>query len=186
MEQKELNNQTNKKSNFIRLCCQKNSRVDTEKILYDELFPKYGKRFTNYREKYENYLKDDTHNVLPDYPISVILELVNRCDLECTMCYQGFRNDATKHTLQLPDLEKIFSDFKKNKLDALLLSSSEPLLYKNFDKVLKLAEEAEIMDQFLFTNGKLLNEKNSKIILNSSLTRLFISMDAATEKLMIR
>ena len=38
------------------------------------------------------------------------------------------------------------------------------------------------MDQFLFTNGKLLNEKNSKIILNSSLTRLFISMDAATEE----
>ena len=27
-----------------------------------------------------------------------------------------------------------------------------------------MAEEAEIMDQFLFTNGTLLNEKNSQLI----------------------
>ncbi len=185
MEQKELNKDNrihNKKEILSASVVKKNSRVDTEKILYDELFPKFGKRFLDYRKKYENYLKDEGHNTLPDYPISVILELVNRCDLECTMCYQGFRNDAKKYTLQLNDLEKIFSDFKKNKLDALLLSASEPLLYKNFDKVLKMADDAKIMDQFLFTNGKLLNEKNSEIILNSSLTRLFISMDAASEE----
>ena len=185
MEHKELNKNNNfykKKDILSASVVKKNSRVDTERVLYDQLFPKFGKRFLEYREKYESYLKDESHKFIPDYPISVILELVNRCDLECTMCYQGFRNDAKKYTLQLNDLEKIFSDFKKNKLDALLLSSSEPLLYKNFGKVLKMAEEAKIMDQFLFTNGRLLNEKNSEIILNSSLTRLFISMDAASEE----
>ena len=118
---------------------------------------------------------------MPDYPISVILELVNRCNLECTFCYQGYRNDAEKKTLSIKDLEKLFQDFK-NKHDALLLSQSEPLLYKNFDKILEMAEKAEIMDQFIFTNGVLLNEKNSKKILESSLTRLFISIDAATSE----
>ena len=34
----------------------------------------------------------------------------------------------------------------------------------------------------VFTNGTLLNEKNSKMILESSLTRLFISIDAASEE----
>ena len=87
-----------------------------------------------------------------------------------------------KKTLSIQDLEKLFQDFKKNKLDALLLSQSEPLLYKNFDKILEMAEKAEIMDQFIFTNGVLLNEKNSKKILESSLTRLFISVDAATSE----
>ena len=160
----------------------KNSKVDTEKVLYDYLFPKFGDRFIKYRSKYENYLNDKDHKKLPDYPISVILELVNRCNLECTMCYQGFRNDAKKSTLELDDLNKLFSSFKKNKLDALLFSFSEPLLYKNFAKVLDLAKNSEIMDLFLFTNGTLLNEKNSKMILDSSLTRLFVSIDAATEK----
>ena len=44
-----------------------------------------------------------------------------------------------------------------------------------------MAEKAEIMDQFIFTNGVLLNEKIVKI-LESSLTRLFISIDAVTSE----
>ena len=98
------------------------------------------------------------------------------------MCYQGYRNDTKKSTLELDVLKKLFSEFKKEKLDALLLSTSETLLHKNYPDILRLAEESEIMDQFLFTNGTLLNEKNSNIILKSSLTRLFISIDAVTDK----
>tara|TARA_Y100000294_G_C8524465_1_gene324311 strand:+ start:76 stop:1161 length:1086 start_codon:yes stop_codon:yes gene_type:complete len=160
----------------------KNSKGNTEKDLFNYLYPKFGKRFIDYRDKYENYLKDEKHKYLPDFPISVILELVNRCDLECTMCYQGFRNDAEKSTLEIKDLRKLFLEFKTSKLDALLLSASEPLLYKHFDEILKMAEESQIMDQFLFTNGNLLNSKNSQLILNSSLTRLFVSLDAATDE----
>ena len=98
------------------------------------------------------------------------------------MCYQEFRNNAEKFTVDENMLDKIFNDFKKNKLPALMLTASEPLLYKHFDKVLKRAEEAEIMDVFIFTNGNLLNEKNIKLILNSCVTRLFVSIDAATEE----
>ena len=156
--------------------------VDIEEILHDHLYPKFGKRFTDYRAKYKNYLKDSEHKYLPDFPISVILELVNRCNLECPFCYQGHRNDAEKSTLSIENLKKLFLEFKKNKLDALLLSSSEPLLYKDFGKILEMAEEAQIMDQFMITNGTLLNDKNSRIILNSSLTRLFVSIDAATSE----
>ncbi len=177
----EISNNEIKKQLLSMSVVKKNTKVDTEKILFDYLYPKFGERFLNYRKKYENYLKDNKHEYLPDYPISVILELVNRCNLECGFCYQGYRNDTTKSTLGIEDLENIFENFKKNKLDALLLSTSEPLLFKNYDKVLEMASKANIMDQFLFTNGTLLNEKNSNIILNSSLTRLFISIDAATE-----
>ena len=159
----------------------KNNRVDTEQILHDELYPKFGERYTAYRKKYENYLNDKSHKYLPSYPISVILELVNRCNLECTMCFQGFRNDTKKYTLEIDELKKLFNEFEENKLDAILFSNSEPLLYKKFPEVLDLAAKAGIMDQFLFTNGTLLNKKNSEIILNSSLTRLFVSLDAATE-----
>ena len=177
------NNQHNQKEAMLsKSIISKSFKVDIEEILNDHLYSKFGKRFTDYRVKYKNYLKDSEHKYLPDFPISVILELVNRCNLECPFCYQGHRNDAKKSTLSIEDLKKLFLEFKKNKLDALLLSSSEPLLYKDFSKILKMAEESEIMDQFIFTNGTLLNEKNSKVILNSSLTRLFVSIDAATSQ----
>ena len=38
------------------------------------------------------------------------------------------------------------------------------------------------MDVFLFTNGTLLNKEKSKMILESNITRLFISIDALTSE----
>ena len=157
-------------------------KEDPEEVLKDELIKKYGERYSKYRKNYLSIINDDDHKIKTEYPTTVVLELVNRCDLECVMCYQGFRNDAEKFTVDEKMLDKIFDDFKKNKLSALMLTASEPLLYKHFDKVLKRAEEAEIMDVFIFTNGNLLNEKNSRLILNSCVTRLFVSIDAATEE----
>ena len=155
---------------------------DPEKILQEQLYKKFGNRFLEYRRKYNTMLNDEEHKQYLDYPLSVVLELVNRCDLECVMCYQGFRNDTDKVTVDEKILDKIFDDFKQNKLSALMLTASEPLLYKHIGKVLARAKEAEIMDIFLFTNGSLLNKKNSEMILNSSITRMFVSVDAATEE----
>tara|TARA_B100000989_G_scaffold112589_1_gene82659 strand:- start:10053 stop:11096 length:1044 start_codon:yes stop_codon:yes gene_type:complete len=161
----------------------KYAKKDPEKILNDNLIKKYGQRFIDYRKRYEeNVNKKSSEIDYLDYPNTVLLELVNRCDLECTMCYQGFRNDANKSVLDESILDKIFIDFKKNKLNSLMFSASEPLLYKKINTVFQRAKDADIMDIFLFSNGTLLNEKNSRMILESSLTRLFISIDAASEE----
>ena len=138
----------------------KRSRIDPEKILFDNLYPKFGERFSNYREKYDQYLNNENYEHNFDYPISVILELVNRCNLECTMCYQGYRNDTEKYTLNEDDLKKIFDDFKINKLDALLLSASEPLLYNKINRVLELARKSEIKNIFIFQHPIAAMKKN--------------------------
>lgn len=160
----------------------KHTNKDPEDILSRNLIKKFGKRYKDYRNSYKENINNKKFSVLSKYPTTVVLELVNRCNLECVMCYQGFRNDAKKSTIDTDTLQKIFDDFKKNKLPALMLSISEPLLYKEFDKVLNLARNANIMDILLFTNGILLNEKNSKKILDSSVTRLFVSIDGATSE----
>ena len=173
-----MNSEINLPQNILK----KYSKDDPELILQNELYKKFGDRFLDYREKYNRMLKDEHHKQLLDYPLSVVLELVNRCDLECVMCYQGFRNDTNKVTVNESVLDKIFDDFKKNELSALMLTASEPLLYKNIEYVLKRAEEAKIMDTFIFTNGSLLDRKKSEMIINSCVTRLFVSIDAATEE----
>ena len=160
----------------------KHNKVDPEQILLEELTKKYGQRFIDYRNRYKKYLEDKDHNTNYNYPMTVVLELVNRCNLECVMCYQGWRNDASKSQLSEKELDKLFNDFKQNKLESLMISVSEPLLYKGISKVLNRAKEANIMDVFLFTNGTLLNQKNSEMILNSNITRLFISIDGVSKK----
>ncbi len=158
------------------------TRKNPEQILYDNLYKKFGERFVNYRKRYENNVKNLDMHTVESYPNSVILELVNRCNLECVMCYQGFRNDSEKSTLDDEILDKIFLDFKENNLNSLMLSTSEPLLFKNINQVLNRAKEANIMDIFLFTNGVLLNEKNTEMILNSAVSRLFVSIDGLSEE----
>lgn len=162
----------------------KKARVDLEEVLDNELAKKYGERFIKYRENYLSYIHNskNDYSFFPDYPVTVLLELLNRCNLDCVMCDQGFRNDINKVVMTDEMLDKLFDDFKENKLQALMLSISEPLLYKNIERVLLRAEDAEIMDVFLFTNGVLLTPEKASMILNSSVTRLFISIDAATQE----
>jgi radical SAM protein with 4Fe4S-binding SPASM domain len=158
----------------------KKSSGDTEEILLKALNEKYGERFSKYRNAYYAYNKSfaDDSFIESTYPLTVVLELINRCNLGCIMCDQGFRNDIDKVTMSDEILTKIFKDFKNNKLSALMISVSEPLLYKNIRKVLDMAKEAEVMDLFLFTNGTLLDSKRIEMILDSSVTRLFVSIDA--------
>ena len=116
----------------------KYAKKDPEEILKENLIKKYGQRFIDYRKRYEENLSKKSSEIAHlNYPNTVLLELVNRCDLECTMCYQGFRNDASKSVLDENILDKVFADFKKNKLNSLMFSASEPLLYKKIDTVFK-------------------------------------------------
>ena len=61
IENKKSNTNNIKKKLLSASVIKKNYRVDTEQILYDHLFPKFGQRYIKYREKYENYLKDKDH-----------------------------------------------------------------------------------------------------------------------------
>ena len=67
LKQSSKNNaqQNNFKKLLSASVIKKNNRVDTEKILHDELFPKFGSRYIDYRKKYENYLEDKSHKFLP-------------------------------------------------------------------------------------------------------------------------
>ena len=89
------------------------AKKDPEDILYENLYEKFGSRFSEYRKRYSDNLKRLDLNTTTQFPNTVILELVNRCDLECVMCYQGFRNNAKKSTVDEKLLDKIFSEFKK-------------------------------------------------------------------------
>ena len=92
----------------------KHAKKDPEDILFENLYQKFGSRFSEYRKRYSDNIKGLDLDIKTKFPNTVILELVNRCDLECVMCYQGFRNDAKKSTLDEKLLDKIFSEFKKN------------------------------------------------------------------------
>ena len=159
-------------------------RVNPEKQLTDVLTKRFGKKFSDYREKYFKVLNsgNENYNYVPDYPLNVLVEVVNKCNLECIMCLSSHRKGPTK-VISDDTIKKLLDEFEKNKLPALMFGAGEePLMFTDIDKIWEKANSAGIMDIFIFTNGTLLNEEMREKILLHKVARVYISLDAATEE----
>ena len=156
------------------------SRADVETILADSLGEKFGDRFFQYRTEYRNSINSDNTGFVADYPMTVGLELVNRCNLTCKMCYT-INHSTPKETLGIDDIRGIMEDGQKHGLPAVIVGlGSEPLLYKKIRDVFKLVTNAGVMDVFLGTNGVLLTESMCDFLVTSGVSRVHVSLDAAT------
>lgn len=148
---------------------------------FEELLAeKFGERFRFYRRDYYKSLNYDKNGFLPDFPITVTLELVNRCNLDCVMCYT-INHKEQKSTIDGPRLREVLAECEREGLPALVIGlGSEPLLYKGIRDVVASATQAKVMDIFLGTNGVLLNESLSEYLVSNQIARVEISLDAAT------
>jgi radical SAM protein with 4Fe4S-binding SPASM domain len=80
-------------------------------------------------------------------------------------------------------ISKLINEFEENNLPALMFGAGdEPLIFSDIDKMWDAANLAGIMDIFIFTNGTYLNEKMRKKILEHKISRVYVSLDAATEE----
>lgn len=158
------------------------AKRDIEKDLLDTLGEKFGKRFSEYRTDYNRIAAGAGNNEILPYPLTLTIETVNRCNLACVMCHLP-HFEKTKTTLNAESLVKIFEEAEAIGVPAILIGNGhEPLLYKEVDSLIDEAVKHQIMDLLLFTNGHLLNKDRVEKILNSGVTRVFISLDAATEE----
>lgn len=150
--------------------------TDYEQILTDE----FGERFADYRVDYKKSLNYDQNGFVPDFPITVSLELINRCNLSCVMCYT-INHYGIKSSVTREQVVKITNELKKHEVPAAVLGlGSEALIYKDIDFVMEKIKDAGVMDFFLGSNGVLLTEEFMEAMVINRLSRLEISMDAAT------
>ena len=159
-------------------------RINPEKQLTDVLAQKFGQKFSDYRKEYFKILdnKNNNYDYVPDYPLNVLVEVVNKCNLECIMCLSSHRKGDTK-VISNETISKLLTEFKENNLPALMFGAGdEPLMFSDIDQMWKEANLSGIMDIFIFTNGTLLNEDMCNKILEHEVSRVYISLDAATEE----
>ena len=98
------------------------------------------------------------------------------------MCLSSHRKGPTT-VISDEMISKLFNEFKENKLPALMFGAGdEPLMFSGIDKMWDTANSSGIMDIFIFTNGTYLNEEMRKKILDHNVSRVYISLDAATEE----
>lgn len=132
------------------------------------------------RKEYHDTIQERTAliSTLP-FPTTVNVELINKCNYKCEMCYT-VNHDGPAKILSFEAFKKIVDECnEKGLLTLFIANGSEPLIFPDFKKYLTYACE-RIPDVGIFTNAVKLDRNMSNFILDSGVTRINISLDAAT------
>ncbi len=159
------------------------SSKDIEDLLSKENLKIYGEKYTKYRNEYLKIVDGEDLSTIPSKPITLGIELVNKCNFLCKMCLTPTLKDEPKIVITEKNKNNMLKEIKKLKIPAVMFGmGEEPLLYKQFVELVRDIKDAGVMDIFLFTNGLLLTEKICQELVNIPITRIYVSLDAATEE----
>ena len=142
------------------------------------LTARFGGRFLDYRRRWaEASARGDPGG----FPLSLDLAVNSGCHSNCLMCPLPGRPEWRRVSLMDPALfESLMVQAEEGGLPALTLGlGSEPLLHPEAPRLAARAVRAGIMDIRLGTNGLGLTADLARALVDSGLTRLEVSVDAA-------
>lgn len=122
---------------------------------------------------------DLSQSVVSHFPLEIQVEVTTYCNLACTMCVRPFVSPRPTH-IPYEVLSKLFPIFPVA-LKLVPFGGGEPLLYPHFIELVERAKQSGVKVVFN-TNGSLLTEEISRILVSNSVDMVSISLDAATEE----
>jgi MoaA/NifB/PqqE/SkfB family radical SAM enzyme len=151
-----------------------------EEILASEL----GEPFREYRRRWE---RAKGFREIPPYPIHVDYELASACNLRCPMCLfaAGDKPEgAVSGGKSLPArlVRELLSEGAARGQASMGFGGLwEPLLSPEVPALVEFGRSRGLTDAMASTNGLLLTRELSRDLVGAGLTRLMVSLDAATE-----
>ena len=137
----------------------------------------YRYQFKIFPEKYK----------LLESPLYLLIEPTSICNLTCPMCFQSDKTFRKKEFMGMMDwslFTNLVDQAKEMNCRAVTLASrGEPLLHKDFGRMLDYLNNASILDVKINTNATKLTEQMSHDILSSNVSEVVFSLDAATKKI---
>jgi radical SAM protein with 4Fe4S-binding SPASM domain len=153
-------------------------RSDPNDVLVREL----GEPYRQYRRAWEDVsaFRNESRT-----PIHLDFELNYSCNLRCILCPHGIpgapRPAYAKERMPFGLFQRVVGEGAAKDLRAVRLSQlNEPLLRKDLEKFARCARAAGVLDVMINTNGMLLTAERSRRLIESGLTQLRVSIDAAT------
>jgi MoaA/NifB/PqqE/SkfB family radical SAM enzyme len=137
--------------------------------------------YNQYRREWE---ASETMDQVPPYPIQLDFELNYSCNFSCANCTWNIESTSGKGKstwFPFEEYKKIIDEGMRRGLKAIRLNYiNEPLIRKDIIEFIRYAKAAGILDIYFSTNGSLLTKKISKLLIQSGLTRIQVSLDAFT------
>lgn len=157
----------------------------------DTLNEVFDKLNCTLREKHPNVhraAKKCKTAILPPamrFPSSILIEILNVCNLNCRMCPQHSKNPdvASPRKKGLMDFElykKIIDDIPQKNTFVSTIGAGEPLLHPKIAEMLKYAKKKG-NNLHIITNAELLVPEMSEKLLDAGLDVIGISIDGSTK-----
>lgn len=130
----------------------------------------------------ENYQKAEGFEQL-DSPPQLDVELNGGCNMKCPFCLHGYGDKRPNDLMPIERYKKLIDEAVSFGIRGLKLNYiNEPMLRKDLEECIAYAKSAGMLNIYMVTNGTLLNDKRRDSMLNSGITKLFISVDAMTSE----
>jgi len=159
--------------------------LSTEEDINKKLSKIIGQKFIDYRKKWDAV---NNFELITDFPLFLHIELNQLCNYECPHCIIGNPDEVEKlynkkENLTFDDYKRLVDEGANYKCPSISAQGdNEPFLIKNMEEYIYYAHKKGFIDIMTNTNGSAINEKRSKKILDSGLTRLRFSLDAFTDE----
>jgi len=125
------------------------------------------------------YLLSSGKTVLP---ASVVLELTNRCNLDCDMCWWNFPDNSSKVSgeLSLNEFKKLIDELATFH-PRLTITGAEPFIRKDAVKVIEYIMEKGLIIECIMTNGTLMTDETAKTVAKANPRIIQFSIDGDEE-----
>ena len=116
-----------------------------------------------------------------DNPPQLDIELNGGCNMKCPFCLQGYGDKRPNTILSSERYQALLDEAVAVGVRGLKLNYiNEPMLRTDLERCIAYAKAAGMLNVYLVTNGTLLNAKRRSSMLDSGITKVFVSVDAAT------
>jgi radical SAM protein with 4Fe4S-binding SPASM domain len=116
-----------------------------------------------------------------DSPPQLDIELNGGCNMACPFCLHGYGDKRPDTLLPIERYQELIDEAVAFGVRGLKLNYiNEPMLRADLERCIAYAKAAGILNVYMVTNGTLLNAKRRTSMLDSGITKVFISVDAAT------
>ena len=116
------------------------------------------------------------------HPLQIDVELNAGCNMACPFCIHGYEK-IDNNLLDRKKFEKILKEAVSIGVKSVKFNYiNEPMLRKDLEEIIRWTRDQGIINIYMVTNGTLLTPKRRQSLMQSGLTKLFISLDAVTEE----
>jgi radical SAM protein with 4Fe4S-binding SPASM domain len=115
------------------------------------------------------------------HPLQIDVELNAGCNMACPFCVHGYQK-IENNLLDRAKFEKILKEAVSIGVKSVKFNYiNEPMLRKDLEEIIRWTKDQGIINIYMVTNGTLLTAKRRESLMQSGLTKLFVSLDAVTE-----